>query len=137
MTAKPKTRKATASAPKQRRAMTKAEAAAIDFEPWEGEVETEKLPNNEQFREAGFGHLITCRIALVMMYQTKAELAGMFEQEWDVMTDLVENMGTAKNFFRHFCELLDAASARLIVAGCGVCKDVAKKGERGQDWGSG
>jgi hypothetical protein len=97
--------------------MTGAEFAAMDFEPWQGEVDTKKLPNNEQFAEDGLFHLITCRMALVMMYKTKAELSELFEQDGDAMCELVEGMGRAKNFFSHFSGLLDAASARLFAGG--------------------
>jgi|HubBroStandDraft_6_1064221.scaffolds.fasta_scaffold756995_1 hypothetical protein len=141
MTTKPKTRKAPAAAraPKRRRARAIAEAefASMDFEPWQGEVDTEKLPNKEQFTEDGLFHLITCRMALVMMYKTKAELSEMFEQDGDAMCELVENMGKAKDFFSHFSELLDAASARLFVAGSSVCQNTPEKcGQRGQEWGN-
>ena len=136
---KPKTRKAKAPAraPKGARAITEAEVAAMDFEPWQGEVHTGQLPNNEQFAEDGLLHLITCRMALVMMYKSKAELSEMFEQDGDAMCELVENMGKAKDFFSHFSELLDAASARLFVAGSSVCQNTPEKcGQRGREWGS-
>ena len=141
MTAKPKTRKAKAPAraPKRRRAraITQAEAAAIDFEPWQGEVDPKKLPNNEQFTENGLSHLITCRMALVMMYRTKAELSEMFEQYGDDMCGLVENMESAKNFFSHFSELLDAASARLFAAGFSVYQNTPETcGEHGRESGN-
>jgi hypothetical protein len=141
MTTKPKTRKAKApaSAPKQRRArcVTEAEAAALDFEPWQGEVDTKTLPNNEQFSEHGVSHLITCRLALVMMYRTKAELNEMFEHDGNAMCDLIEGMGSAKHFFSHFSKLLDAAEARLIVAGSSVCQNTPQKcGDRGREWGN-
>jgi len=136
---KPKTAKAPARAPKQRRAraITEAEFAAMDFEPLEGEINTKCLPNSEQFTEDGLFHLITCRLALVMMYKTKAELSEMFEQDGGVMCELVENMGKAKDFFSHFYDLLDGASARLFVAGSSVCQNTPEKcGQRGQEWGS-
>jgi hypothetical protein len=102
MTTKPKTRKAKAPAraPKRRRArdITEAEAAAMDFEPWQGDVDTKKLPNNEQFTENGLCHLITCRMALVMMYRTKAELSGMFEQNGDAMC-VGRKYGKCEEFF--------------------------------------
>jgi hypothetical protein len=140
MTTKPKTRKAPAkcTAPKRRRAhvLTEAETAAMDFEPWQ-EVDTKKLPNNEQFMENGLSHLITCRMALVMMYRTKAELSEMFEKDGDAMCGLVENMESAKNFFSHFSELLDAASARLFAAGFSVYQNTPEKcGERGRESGN-
>jgi hypothetical protein len=76
-------------------------------------------------------------MALVMMYKTKAELSEMFEQDGDAMCGLVESMGSAKNFFSHFSELLDAASARLFVAGSSVCQNTPEKcGQRGREWGS-
>jgi hypothetical protein len=83
MTTKPKTRKAPAYAPNRRRAraISEAEFAAMDFEPLEGEINTKCLPNSEQFTEDGLFHLITCRMALVMMYRTKAELSEMFEDK--------------------------------------------------------
>src|ERR1700730_2310670 len=86
---KPKTRKAKAPAraPKGARAITEAEVAAMDFEPWQGEVHTGQLPNNEQFAEDGLLHLITCRMALVMMYKSKAELSEMFERDGDAMCE--------------------------------------------------
>ena len=139
MTTKPKTRKAPAYAPKRRRARAIAEAefAAMDFEPLEGEINTKCLPNNEQFTEDGLFHLITCRMALVMMYKTKAELSEIFEQDGGAMCELVENMGKAKDFFSHFSELLDAASARLFAAGFSVCQNTPEKyGQRGREWGS-
>jgi hypothetical protein len=71
----------------------------------------------EQFTEDGLFHLIICRMALVMMYKTKAELSEMFEQNGDAMCELVENMGKAKDFFSRFSEFLQAASARLFAAG--------------------
>jgi integrase len=40
------------------------------------------------------------RMALVMMYRTKAELIEMFEQNGDVMVDLVENMGMRRRVSR-------------------------------------
>jgi hypothetical protein len=49
----------------------------MDFEPLQGEVDTKKLPNNEQFAGNGLFHLITCRMTLVMMYKTKAELSEL------------------------------------------------------------
>ena len=81
--------------------------------------------------------MITCRMALVMMYKTKAELSELFEQEGDAMCDLVENMGKAKDFFSRFSTLLDAASARLFVAGASVCQNTPEKcGERGRESGN-
>jgi hypothetical protein len=53
------------------------------------------------------------------------------------MCGLVENMGSAKNFFSHFSKLLDAASARLFAAGSSVCQNTPEKcGERGREWGN-
>ena len=118
---------------KTRKAIT-AEFAAMDFEPWDREIGTKCLPDNEQFAEDGLSHLITCRMALVMMYKTKA---GMFEEEGDAMCELVEGIGRAKAFFSHFSELLDGASARLFVAGASVCQNTPEKcGQRGREWGS-
>jgi hypothetical protein len=79
MTTKPKTRKAPARAPNQRRAnaLTEEEVVAMDFEPWQGEINTKCLPDNEQFTENGLFHMITCRMALIMMHKTKAELSKM------------------------------------------------------------
>jgi hypothetical protein len=137
MTTKTKARKA--PAPKQLRAhvITGAEYAAMDFEPWEGEVDTKMLPDNEQFAEAGLSNLIICRMALVMMYRTKAELSEMFEQEGHAMCDLVDDVGRAKNFFSYFSKLLDAASVRLITAGSSVCQNTPEKcGQRGREWGN-
>jgi hypothetical protein len=109
----------------------------MDFEPLEGEINTKCLPNNEQFTEDGLFHLITCRMALVMMYKTKAELSEMFEQDGDAMCELVENMGKAKDFFSHFFKLLDAASVRLFASGSSVCQNMPEKcGQRGREWGS-
>jgi hypothetical protein len=46
-------------------------------------------------------------------------------------------MGKAKDFFSHFYDLLDGASARLFVAGASVCQNTPEKcGQRGQEWGS-
>jgi hypothetical protein len=105
----------------------------MDFKSWEGEINTKFLPNNEQFTEYGLFHLITCRMALVMMYKTKADLSKMFEQGGDAMCELVENMGKAKDFFSHFFEFLEAASARLLVAGASVCQNTPEKcGQRGR-----
>ena len=76
-------------------------------------------------------------MALVMMYRTKAELSEMFEQDGGIMCELVENMGKAKDFFSRFSTLLDAASARLFVAGASVCQNTPEKcGQRGREWGS-
>jgi hypothetical protein len=62
---------------------------------------------------------------------------NLFEQDGDAMCDLVEGMGRAKNFFSHFSELLDAASARLFAAGASVCQNTLEKcGQRGREWGS-
>jgi len=109
----------------------------MDFEPLRGKIGTKCLPNNEQFTEDGLLHLITCRMALVMMYKTKAELSELFEQDGDAICDLVENMGKAKDFFSHFFKLLDAASARLFVAGANVCQNTPEKcGQRGREWGT-
>jgi hypothetical protein len=141
MTTKPKTRKAKAPAhaPKRcrARAITVEELAAMDFEPWQGEINTKCLPDNEQFTEAGLRYLITCRMALVMMYRTKAELSEMFEQDGDDMCGFVESMEMAKNFFSHFSKLLDAASTRLFAAGFSVYQNTPeKRGERGQKGGT-
>jgi hypothetical protein len=91
MTTKPKTRKAkaTASAPKRRRAraITEAGFAAADFEPWQGEINTKCLPDNEQFTEDGLFHLITCRMALVMMYRTSSKMGTTcadWSRTWEV-----------------------------------------------------
>jgi hypothetical protein len=59
MTTNPKTRKAPAKHPRQRRrahVLTEAEVAAMDFEPWQGEVDTKTLPNNKQFTEHKLFH---------------------------------------------------------------------------------
>lgn len=141
MTTKPKTRKsaAKAGAPRRRRpnVITEAEAAALDFEPWEGEIDTKCLPDNEQFTEAGLDHLITSRLALTMMYKTKEDLSEMFEKDGDAMCDLAENMGRAKKFFSHFSELLDASLCRLVCAGSSVCQNTPEKcGQRGREWGN-
>jgi hypothetical protein len=120
MTTKPKTRKATAYAPNRRRAraISEAEFAAMDFEPWKGEINTELLPNDEQFTEDGLGHLRTCRFALVTMYKNKAELAEMLGQiENEDGLALMNSFEAAKNFFSRFSEFLDLAEARIIVAG--------------------
>jgi hypothetical protein len=105
-----------------------AEAAALDFEPWEGEFNVDQLPNNKQFTEDGLEHLITCRLALAVMYTTRA---GLGEMEGDLMVDLLDRIGTASNFFTGFSDLLEGARARLRVAGAS-----ASKGQRGRDWGS-
>ena len=118
------------TAPKRRRTnvVTAAGAAALDFEPWPVEVDTECFPNNEQFTEHGLSHLFTCRVALAMMYKTKAELSEMFEQDVDMdMCALIEAMRSATHFFSPLSKLLDTALARLIVAGLAARARPGKK----------
>jgi hypothetical protein len=133
----PMTARAHRSGQRRARAITEAEFAAMDFEPLKGEINTKCLPSKEQFTEDGLFHLITCRMALVMMYKTKAELSELFEQEGGAMCELVENMGKAKDFFSRFSEFLEASSVRLFVAGANVCQNMPEKcGQRGRECGS-
>jgi hypothetical protein len=121
MTTKPKTRRAPAPAraPKQRRAhvVTEAEAAALNFEPWQGDVDTERLPNNKQFIEHGLDYLMTCRLALAMM----AEMLGQIENE-DGFALMNGFLAAKKTFSRAFPSFLARPRGGSSSPGPPICR---------------
>jgi hypothetical protein len=127
MTTKPKTRKAAAKARKPR-IITEKEAAAMDFEPWQGEINLKALPTNDQFINDSIPHLQMCRLALASMYMTKAKMMDLFEKDGDAQCNLIEYLGAADAFFSQFADRLKAAICRHIAAGSSVLQG-AKTGQ--------
>ncbi len=106
--------------------ITEAEAAALNFEPWAGPVDYKLLPTDEEFVALGFGHLVTCRLALAIMYKTKAKLAEIHgEMDYDTGHAMMNSFIAARDFFQHFITVLDIAEARIICAGSSYLQGAA------------
>ena len=105
--------------------VTEKEAAAIDFEPWS--VDMKFLPTNDEFIKDGLSHLITCRLALGVMYMTKAKIMDMFEEDGDATAELIDYFKRSLSFFSHFSELLELAGWRLVCAGSSVLQEESRR----------
>jgi hypothetical protein len=121
MTTKPRTRKAPAKARKPR-CITEKEAAAFNFEAWQGELNTKMLPNNEEFTEDGLEHLITCSLAVSFMHKTKSEMVEMFKDPNNekACCALLDRTIAAHKFFSHFLQILELINCRFVCAGSSV-----------------
>jgi hypothetical protein len=117
MTTKPKTRKAAApkASARKRRRPTMAEAAAMDFAPWEREAS--RVPSLEEINNP---HMVYCYLAYLTVCKTKAQLITMFEDNDKLLTELIYRMDASSKFFNTLSELIDLSIKRLIIAGCAV-----------------
>jgi hypothetical protein len=59
---------------------------------------------------------------------TKAQMMEMFDEDCDIMLDLLERLQSARDFFALFPELLVAAQCRLICSGSKALQEARKKG---------
>jgi hypothetical protein len=106
MTTKPK-RKARA------KITTLKKAAALDFEPWQYDPAF-KAPTLEQIRDP---HLILCLMAYGIMHRSKPELAQSFADGATTILPWIDRLEESRRFFMGAAKLIEAARARLIVAG--------------------
>jgi hypothetical protein len=106
MTTKPKTRKASKM----------QEMATLDFEPWKDNQDEALRTFN--FEAINNPYLVSCRLACVIMGKSKPEPIEMIkEDDGDITLQMLDRLNDSSKFFKGVAELIEAARARLIVAG--------------------
>lgn len=122
------------------RPATIRELAAIfddqDFPIWD-EDSLEKLPSNQQWADLADPHMITVRIAAVVLSKRKAELleiiAKLEMDETDgksLIENLVPRFHETENFFKALLDTVEGAETRLLAA---ACKKAVMDGVEGLD----
>ncbi len=103
---------------------TPAEMAAITFEPWTKDF-VDELPDNDEWARLANPHLVTVRIAALILTSTKDELversAGLAAkpvsgEAGDMLCDIIDRLGESRAWFAAFAEMLAAAHTRSLVA---------------------
>lgn len=108
--------------------MTDEEFAACNFDAWihaEGEWTP---PTNDQWAKLANPHLVTIRIAWLTLYKTKAELIEMLGDQLrdseddgnELITSILDQLSATSDFLKGMLTVVDAALARLLVAGMNV-----------------
>jgi hypothetical protein len=100
---------------------TVAEFAALEFEPWQHKADEWTPPTNEEWERLANPHLITIRIAWLILHKSKAELVDMvaelFDDEGDVGPETFERLHDTAEWLRGLLKLVRGAEARLCAAG--------------------
>ena len=96
-------------------------AAALDFEPWKCRLGEWTPPSNEEWARSANPYLVTIRVACVVVHKTKPEVMKFVEKMDNnagsaVMNGFVDTI----SFFKGVLALLEAAEARILVAGSAV-----------------
>lgn len=123
-----------------RRPATIRELAAIfdtqDFPLWDQDT-LQKLPSNRQWAELADPHLITLRIAAVVLSKPKSELLELVDklevEEIDgkpLIEEMVPRFHATEGFFKALLQTVEGAENRLLAA---ACKKAVLNGGEGLD----
>ena len=88
--------------------------AARTWEAWHRDPGV--LPTNQQWADLANPHLVTLRLGLACMWQTKAELIESCFNKDDAMSDFVEHLDRTAKMLEAYASLARSAQARLISA---------------------
>jgi hypothetical protein len=99
--------------------MTAEDYAAFEFEPLPADLLALcEPPNNDKWTEISLHHLIFIRLAWVMLRQTKDEtINGLRNLEDEAGNVLFDGFTAAIKFHKQAVDILEAAEARILVAG--------------------
>lgn len=107
-----------------------------DFPIWDEDT-LQKLPSNRQWAALADPHLITVRIAAVILNKPKSELLEMIakleKDEFDgkpMIEDLVPRFHETEGFFKALLDTVEGAETRLLAA---ACKKAVMDGVEGLD----
>jgi hypothetical protein len=107
---------------------TRAQAAAIEFEPWT--LELTELPSNKDFGK----RIVVIRLAAAVMNRTKPELMKMVselamqeEGGEGPLSALLHDLKHDADYFRAHASMLDEALRRLKIAICTQEVEEAKR----------
>ena len=93
-------------------------ATVPHFEPWQHEDGEWKPPTNKEWAELANPYAVTLRVAWIMVHKTEADLAeGLDEMGEDGGRELMRCFLDTIAFFKGALQLLEAAEARILVAG--------------------
>lgn len=93
------------------------EMAAIDFEPLTDLPATWQPPTNLQWSELANPHLISVRLAWLMLQKSKADLIGAVSALGDdASMELVAQIGRSADWFEGLHKLLASAECRIMCA---------------------
>jgi hypothetical protein len=98
------------------RPLTIAEAAWINFEPWQEDGECDP-PTDAVWAQM----LITVRVAWRVMFKSKRGLMKGIANEEDAFADAIRAIGDAKDTLKALTELLEAAEMRLLASAAVHC----------------
>jgi hypothetical protein len=101
--------------PKARgKAMTAAEAAALDFKPMSAKRLRRLTPPTD---DVWVAHLAYIRLAWRVLGKTKTELTEMVRKDEKTMCELIEGLRMSANFLRAGADILCAGEMRTLCAG--------------------
>lgn len=97
-------------------------AAGLDFAPWSAE-DLAGLPGAKQWINDASVFYLAVRISASLLGKTKAEMVELVEtQETDTVIEMLERIESAIDAYSVILKLLEAAQARLIVAGAAAAQ---------------
>ena len=98
--------------------MSEAEFAAVDFEPWVHTPDEWTPPSNVEWAALANPHLVTIRIAWLIMHKSKTELIEMIEGlERDVAVEMLDRLLDTSRWIKGLHCIADGALARMMCAG--------------------
>ena len=97
--------------------MSLEECAALDFEPWPGDL-IEKIPTNREWANLANPHLVAVRLALTLLAKSKAELVKIADGDDtpDTLERLLDHLDRSARWYREAVEIISSARARLLSA---------------------
>lgn len=99
-------------------------AAGLDFAPWSAE-DLACIPDAKQWINDASVFYLAVRISASLLGKTKAEMVELVDtQEADTVIEMLERIESAIDAYSVILKLLEAAQARLIVAGAAAAQRV-------------
>lgn len=99
------------------RTPTVAEAAAIDFEPWQDEEDGSALPTSERYAELA----VSTRIAWRLLFMTKSSMVQKIQaMDDEIHAELFDELNRAADLLTSLSQIVSTASARFLSASAAV-----------------
>ena len=97
-------------------------AAGLDFAPWPAE-DLAGILDAKQWTEDAATSYLAIRISASLLVKTKAEMVELVEtQEADTVMEMLDRIGGTINTYSAILKMMEAAQARLIVAGAAAAQ---------------
>ena len=97
------------------------DAASLDFEPWEHTPDEWVPPTNAEWAKLANPHLVTVRMAWVMLHKTKPEMMTIVDtMDEETGRQMMDGFVGTINFFTGMLAIMESAEARIHCAGAAV-----------------